>query len=51
MEIADLASFKRNIKAINQRADIIFEDENGEVDVTLDEDLPFDLQADPIELE
>ena len=49
-QIADLASFKRNIKAINQRADIIFEDENGEVDVTLDEDLPFDLQADPIEL-
>ena len=45
-----LAAYKRNIKAINQRADIIFEDENGEVDVTLDEDLPFDLKADPIEL-
>ena len=48
--IEDLAAYKRNIKAINQRADIIFEDENGEVDVTLDEDLPFDLKADPIEL-
>ena len=48
--IEDLASFKRNVKAINQMADIIFEDMNGEVDVTLDEDLPFDLNADPIEL-
>ena len=48
--LKDLASFKRNVKAINQKADIIFEDMNGEVDVTLDEDLPFDLNADPIEL-
>ncbi len=48
--IEDLATYKRNVKAINQRADIIFEDKNGEVDVTLDEDLPFDLNTDPIEL-
>ena len=48
--IEDLASYKRNVKAINQKADIIFEDKNGEVDVTLDEDLPFDLNADPIDL-
>ncbi len=48
--IEDLASYKRNVKAINQKADIIFEDRNGEVDVTLDEDLPFDLNSDPIEL-
>ncbi len=48
--IEDLASYKRNVKAINQKADIIFEDMNGEVDVTLDEDLPFDLTQDPIEL-
>ena len=48
--ISDLATYKRNVKAINQKADIIFEDMNGEVDVTLDEDLPFDLNSDPIEL-
>lgn len=48
--IEDLATFKRNVKAINQKAEIIFEDKNGEVDVTLDEDLPFDLNADPIDL-
>ncbi len=45
-----LPAYKRNVKAINQKADIIFEDVNGEVDVTLDEDLPFDLNQDPIEL-
>lgn len=49
--IEDLATYKRNIKAINQRATIIFEDKNGEVDVTIDEDLPFDLNSDPIELD
>ncbi|WP_330375726.1 GTP-binding protein [Butyrivibrio proteoclasticus] len=48
--IQDLATYKRNVKAINQKADIIFEDKDGEVDVTLDEDLPFDLNDDPIEL-
>ncbi len=46
----NLPAYKRNVKAINQKADIIFEDQNGEVDVTLDEDLPFDLNDDPIEL-
>lgn len=46
----ELASFKRNVKAINQQAEIIFEDEEGEINVTLDEDLPFDLGQDPIEL-
>ncbi len=48
--VESLPVYKRNVKAINQKADIIFEDMNGEVDVTLDEDLPFDLNQDPIEL-
>ncbi len=49
--IADkLPLYKRNVRAINQRADIIFEDANGEVDVTLDEDLPYNLNDDPIVL-
>ena len=46
----NLPVYKRNVRAINQRADIIFEDSKGEVDVTLDEDLPFDLNQDIIEL-
>ncbi|MCR5179421.1 MAG: GTPase [Lachnospiraceae bacterium] len=45
---ASLPDYKRNVKAVNQKADIIFEGANGEVDVTLDEDLPYDLNDDPI---
>ncbi|MCR5675733.1 MAG: GTPase [Lachnospiraceae bacterium] len=46
----ELPNFKRNVKAVNQKAEIIFEGKDGEIDVTLDEDLPYDLQADPIGL-
>lgn len=49
--IEDLNSYKRNVKAINQQADIIFEDSNGEIDEIFEDDLPFDLNADPIELD
>ncbi len=48
--IDELPNYKRNVKAVNQKAEIIFEGEKGEIDVTLDEDLPFDLQDDPIVL-
>ena len=49
--IEDLANFKRNVKAVNPQADIIFEGKAGEIKMTLDEDLPFDLNADVIELD
>lgn len=49
--IEDLNTYKRNVKAINQQADIIFEDSNGEIDEIFEEDLPFDLNSDPIELD
>ena len=49
--IEDLNSYKRNVKAINQQADIIFEDSNGEIDEIFEEDLPFDLNSDPIVLD
>ena len=47
----DLISYKRNVKAINQRADLVFEDSEGEIDMTTEEDLPFDINQDPIPLE
>lgn len=47
----DLVSFKRNVKALNPKAEIIFEDENGEVDVMMDEDFPYDLNAPVIEMD
>ena len=46
-----LASYKRNIMALNQNAEIIFENAAGEMNVTLEEDLPYDLNADPIILD
>ncbi|MGN0131133.1 MAG: GTP-binding protein [Lachnospiraceae bacterium] len=46
-----IAGYKRNIMALNQGAEIIFEDSKGEMNVTLEEDLPYDLNADPIVLD
>lgn len=47
----DLASFKRNIKGVNARAEVIFEDSEGEINVSLAEELPFDLDAEVIKLD
>ena len=44
-----LASYRRGIKVANQRAEIIFEDEEGELDIFEDE-LPFDLNAPVVEI-
>lgn len=49
--IQDLASYKRNIKAVNRQAEIIFEDSNGEIDEIFEDDLPYSLQDDPIVLD
>ena len=46
-----LHGYKRNVKAINPKADLIFEDKEGEIDMTTEEDLPFDINNDPIMLE
>ena len=48
--VDDLSSYKRNIKAINQKAEIVFEDANGEINEIMEEDLPYDLQVPVIEL-
>ncbi len=46
-----LIKYKRNVKAICGKADLIFEDAEGEIDLTTEEDLPFDLNQDVIDLE
>lgn len=46
-----LNSFKRNIKAVNPSADVIFEDSNGEIDEIFEEDLPYDLNQEIIQLD
>ena len=46
----ELPSYKRNVKAVNQKAEIIFEDANGEINEIFEEDLPYDLNQDEIVL-
>ena len=48
--VEDLSSYKRNIKAINQKAEIVFEGSNGEINEIMEEDLPYDIKAPIIEL-
>lgn len=47
----ELNTYKRNIKAVNPSADVIFEDSNGEIDEIFEEDLPYDLKQDTIVLD
>ncbi|MBO5488158.1 MAG: GTPase [Eubacterium sp.] len=49
--IEELNVYKRNIKAVNPNADVIFEDANGEIDEIFEEDLPYDLNQDVIVLD
>ena len=49
--IEDLNVYKRNIKAVNPSADVVFEDSNGEIDEIFEEDLPYDLNQDVIVLD
>ena len=49
--IEDLSSYKRNVKAINQRADIIFEDSEGEINQIFEDDIPYSLDAPVLELD
>lgn len=49
--VEDLSSYKRNIKAINQQAEIVFEDANGEINEIMEDDLPYDLSAPILKLD
>ena len=43
-----LASFRRSVKVVNQSAEIIFEDDEGEIEDIFAEKMPFDVDADVI---
>ena len=49
--VEDLSSYKRNVKAINQQADIIFEDAEGEINQIFEDDLPYNLDDPILELD
>ena len=48
--IEDLERYKRMLKSMNTKCEIVFEDENGEIDEISEEDLPYDLNADVVEI-
>ena len=45
--VEDLGLYRRNVKAINPRADIVFEDSKGEVNQIFEDELPYNLN-DPV---
>ena len=45
-----LGGYRRNMKAINASADVVFEDSQGEIDEIFEEDLPYELNTDHIDL-
>lgn len=47
----DKASMRRNVKAINRRAQVLFESEDGSVESNIEEELPFDVNKQEIVLE
>lgn len=48
--IEDLDRYKRLLKSMNTKCEIVFEDENGEIDEVSEEDLPYDVNAPVIEI-
>lgn len=46
-----LASYRRNVKVVNQSAEIIFESEDGEIGNIFDEQMPYDLDAPVVKIE
>ena len=47
----DLGSFRRSMKALNPAVDVIFEDESGEIISGVNEILPYDMDADIVNVE
>ena len=46
--LEDLEGYRRMLKAMNSRCEIIFEDENGEIQKISEADLPYDMTAEVI---
>ncbi|PPK79188.1 CobW/HypB/UreG family nucleotide-binding protein [Lacrimispora xylanisolvens] len=48
--IEDLSGYRRTLKSMCPRGEIVFEDSEGEVNEIADEDLPYDISADLVEI-
>lgn len=49
--IKPLAGYRRSVKVVSPQAEVIFEDENGEVENIFEDQVPYDLKADVIEIQ
>lgn len=49
-EIEDLDTYRRTLKGMNPQGQVVFEDEDGEIEEISEADLPFDVNADVIEI-
>lgn len=50
-DIKPLAGYRRSVKVVSPQAEVIFEDENGEVENIFEDQVPYDLKADVIEIQ
>lgn len=48
--VKDLATFKRNVKMVNRFAEIVFEGNDSEISTVLEEELPYNLQAEKLQI-
>ena len=46
-----LANFRRSVKVVNSRAEVVFENEEGEIDDIFQDEMPYDMNADIIDIE
>ncbi len=49
-DVEDLEGYRRTLLAMNNQAEIVFEDEEGEITEISESDLPYDMSADVIEI-
>lgn len=50
-EDTPMAAFRRSVKVVNASAEIVFENEEGEIDNIFEEELPYDMEAPVIKIE
>lgn len=49
-DIKPLAGYRRSVKVVSPQAEVIFEDENGEVENIFEDEVPYDLKASVVEI-
>ncbi len=49
-DIKPLAGYRRSVKVVSPQAEVIFEDENGELENIFENDVPYDMDAPVIEI-